>query len=452
MSWKEKINMSDNFKPVNRRKGTEDKTSVFSVVKKNGEKMPESKFFHIVKKLFLLLLISHFLLTIFLPANIWAEKQPVTEIVKVIGTSAIYKGNIENAKKNAISGCLISAVNQVASELLAGESLVNNFKMISKTLHSKSGEFIQNYKVLAEAESEKIYSVMIQATVSVDRLKERFSDFEIAEPEKPVVMPKILFFIAEQNIENLTPQYWWGENTSPVESVAENAIVKIMKDKGFQVIEHGNTLPAPDGEDSAVIYKPYLEGYEAVDIGVKLQADVVIVGNCVAEKSLNTMGDDIRSFTGTIKVSAFRTDTGEEIASSSQTSVKAGTDETRGAADALTASGNLAAEELVSQIAYVWTQAVKESEMLTISVGGTNNLGNFVMFRKALTGMPGVKEIQIREMKPDEATIIVDYKKEPKELADALMITNFESFGIHLREISGKKIRIDLVPGLQGED
>ncbi|MCP4113443.1 MAG: hypothetical protein GY749_49265 [Desulfobacteraceae bacterium] len=387
-----------------------------------------------------------------LTCSIHAEEQPVVKTVKIIGTSSVYKGNIENAKKNAISGCLSSAVNQVAAELLQDQSLVNNFRKISETLHIKSGEFVQNYKVLAEAESEKIYSVMIQATVSVDRLKEQFSDAEIAEEKKPVVMPKVLFFIAEQNIDNLTPQYWWGENTNPVESVAENAIVKIMADKGFQVIKHGNSLPDQSGEDSAVIYKPYLEGYEAVDIGVKLQADVVIVGNCVAEKSLNTMGDDIKSFTGTVKTRAFRTDTGEEIASSSQTSVKADADEAKGATEALTASGNLAAGELASQIAYVWNQVVKEAEMLTISVGGTNNLGNFVMFRKALTGMPGVKEIQIREMKSDEATIVVDYKKELRELADALMITSFESFGIHLLEISGKTMKIDLVPSFQSEE
>ncbi|MBW2166280.1 MAG: hypothetical protein JRG74_09360 [Deltaproteobacteria bacterium] len=48
-------------------------------------------------------------------------------------------------------------------------------------------------------------------------------------------------------------------------------------------------------------------------------------------------------------------------------------------------------------------------------------------------------------MKADEATIVVDFQGNAKELADALMLKNFESFGINIYEISQSHLRIRLV-------
>jgi len=45
----------------------------------------------------------------------------------------------------------------------------------------------------------------------------------------------------------------------------------------------------------------------------------------------------------------------------------------------------------------------------------------------------------------DEATIVVDFQGNAKELADALMLKNFESFGINIYEISQSHLRIRLV-------
>ena len=69
------------------------------------------------------------------------------------------------------------------------------------------------------------------------------------------------------------------------------------------------------------------------------------------------------------------------------------------------------------------------------------------MFRRMLNEMPEIKDVQIREMKSDEAIIGVDFKGNSKELADDLMTKAFDSFGINIYNISPTSLEIELIPG-----
>ncbi|MBW2327575.1 MAG: hypothetical protein JRF45_14120, partial [Deltaproteobacteria bacterium] len=51
----------------------------------------------------------------------------------------------------------------------------------------------------------------------------------------------------------------------------------------------------------------YLDDHQAVSLGLKVQADVVIIGTSVAERTPNIMGQNIRSFKGVVSARAIRT-------------------------------------------------------------------------------------------------------------------------------------------------
>jgi hypothetical protein len=80
-----------------------------------------------------------------------------------------------------------------------------------------------------------------------------------------------------------------------------------------------------------------------------------------------------------------------------------------------------------------------------VIVEGTRDLSKFVIFRAELNEIPGVDSLQTSEMKADEATIIVNFQGNAKELADALMLKTFESFGINIYEVSQSHLRVRLV-------
>ncbi len=390
-----------------------------------------------------LFVVIFFTIIITLSGTVRAEKQVFTKVVKVIGTGRIYKNNTAEAREQAITNSLVSAVEKAIAELLPHETLVEKFPMLNNIFYENTREYIQDYKVLAEAASDKFFRVIVQSTVSTKRIKERLLNVGITMGEK--TLPKILFFITEKSLEDILPKYWWGEDFSFSNVFSEMAMNEKFKEEGFSLIDHGHKVQNMAAESGS--NKLDLSIQEAVSLGTRLHADVVIIGKSTAEVTPNIMGGNLKSFKGTVIVRAIWTDTGEEFAFITKTAVTVNADEIAGGNDALASAGSLIGEELASQIAAAWQKKVEEPEMIEIIVKGTSRLANFVMFRRTLNEMPGIEDVQIREMKSDEATIVVDFKGNSKELADALMVKTFDSFGINIFEVSPTSLKIELIPG-----
>ena len=384
------------------------------------------------------------LLAIVVPvSNAQVEEQSLIKTVVVIGTGDIYRGDSARARETAVAASLVLAVDMVTVEILPIESIVRNFKAINEIIYSRTGELIQGYKVLAEFPAEKQYRVMVQAAVSIKALEEKLLEAGIMVAKK--VMPKTLFLVAEQHFEDNLLNYWWGKDSAFFQAIAEVSMAETLSSENFSIIDHD--LVRLNAELYDVYDKPDLNNQEAAALGNLLQAEVVIFGKSNAFIVSNTMGTNIKSFKGSVAVRAIRTDTGDQIASTTQSAVTANSDEIAGSREALTIAGALAGKELASQIAAAWQQEDQSHGMVEIVLEGTGNLANFIKFRSMLKDMPGVEEMQIKEIKSDQAIIMVSFQGSAKELADALILKTFESIGINIYEVSEKSLRIGLVPG-----
>jgi len=397
-------------------------------------------FYSVIKKSFLIIFILAVAANLSSVVN--AEEDASGKIIEVIGTGTIHGGNVAKARDQAIKNSLVSAVELAVADLLPLESMIQNFKLLNEILYDNTSEFVEYYKVLTESASRNKYRVLVQTTVSIDAIEGKLISADIKLYKKN--LPKILFFIAERNFDDISSRYWWSEDLTFVKAYTEIAMTEKMLKNGFSVIDQKSLVKNEEFE--AVKYKPGLSNQEAVKLGNSLHADVVIVGSSKAGIAPNTMGENIKSFKGTVFARALRTDTGEEIASTTQTAVSVNKDDIAGGRDALSNVGYLAGSDLASQIVREWHKEVKKSiTTLVIIVEGTIALSNFVVFRAELNEIPGVDSVQTSEMKADEATIIVNFQGNTKELADALMLKNFETFGINIYEVSQDHLRVKLI-------
>jgi hypothetical protein len=78
---------------------------------------------------------------------------------------------------------------------------------------------------------------------------------------------------------------------------------------------------------------------------------------------------------------------------------------------------------------------------VVLIVEGSGNLANFVKFRKALGGIQGVESIQVRDIKPNETTLIVAYRGGLKDLSAALAQHSFDSFAISVADAGEDALR-----------
>ncbi len=364
-------------------------------------------------------------------------------IIKVVGTSFISKNNIPGAKKSAIEKGLLTAVDQAAVSIIPPDGIAANFQKYNNLIIPKPDNFVDSYKVLAESISDGKYRVLMEVKVSIDRLKENLSGFAVKSENSGNGRPKILFLIAEQNIDDISPEFWWSGKNESSSSFAENTMAKMMENAGFSVIEHGNEVPHITLE-AAIILEPDLDNKDAVDIGKYMGADIVIVGKAIVYKVPDTYENEPPSFNGTITARAIFCKTGEELISVLETSVEKETDETLGAQKSLMAAARLAGEKITPRISFLLDKNISGTNAIELIVSGTANIGNFVRFRIFLRKIPGIDDMKIEEIRQDQSVIKVRYNGTPEKFANALKNAKEKLVSFSVKNISDKSMEINI--------
>jgi len=359
----------------------------------------------------------------------------------VIGTESIHRDNVNEARKAAIANGLVTAVGLAVSDILPVNDMVTNLEKLNPLLHENTARYIQDYKVLAESRLEKSYTVLVQVTVAAARVRDQLTRTGLLRVRKS--LPRILFFVSERDLESDAVQYWWGPDMLYLKPTAERAMAEALREQGFEVIDHG-----PQMQQMAVRSlndSPVISAEEAIGFARAINVDVVVIGRAVAESAPNVMGSDLRSFKGRVDVQAYRIKSGAQIASISRTAVTANANPAAGGRDALAGAGSLVGEELANQVTVAWQQEALMADRIEIELSGTRNLANFVQFRRSLGEISGVEEVQVKELKQDNALLSIGYRGEPRQLADALMRNAFETFGINIYEVGEDRLKVELI-------
>lgn len=373
-----------------------------------------------------------------------AQESATTKTFVVVGTAAMQGGNVSAAREKAISDSLVTAVALMTEELLAVESLVDNFPQLNELLFDQTSTFIQGYKVLTEAGQDKSYRVIVQATVSGKKISKKLTDAGILRATTS--LPSVLFLIAEQKLEQESPLFWWSPLGSSFSSISEAAMIEGLQEAGFTIINHrgARNRPLVNWDN---INKPDLSDLEAAELGAALKADVIVLGTSLASPSANIMGSAMRSFKGTVTLRALRSDSAEPMLNLTRTAVAVGEDDAVGGREALADAGAVAGPVLAEELISAWQKQAGKPSVVEVVILGTNQLAHYVKFRKTLNTISGVEGIRVKEIKPNEATLMVEYFGKPQDLASALMQQNFQSFGINIFEVTPQNLKVELIPG-----
>jgi len=387
------------------------------------------------------LLTSLFLLTL-LPGTSPAKQPEQTRTLVVTGTGVIVKNDDASAREKAIEESLVAAVGLVFADQISLDLLIANFERLNGIIYKGKGSFISNYRVLTETKYKNLYRVVVQARVSIAKVNDQLSEMGILHGDKE--MPRVLFLISEKSLEDILPRYWWQKGAHLLKTNAENTMAEIMQKKGFVIAAHTAAPRLPENE--VTLDSPDPDNPTAMALGARYKADVVIIGNALAELNQNKMGESLLSFKGTLLARAIRAETGEEIGTTLQAGTAVGVDEISGGMEAISRASAIAAEDLSLQITTALDEKKKQSTKILIRVTGTDHLADFVRLRRAIDTIQGVRGILTSEMRSNETTIVVDYMGSARELAESLLLKSFQSFSINISEVTPEELMIELIP------
>jgi hypothetical protein len=378
-----------------------------------------------------------------IPDAATAQELDESKTLVVVGTASVRGENVSGAREKAIADGLVTAVALMTEELLGLEAFVEHFPKLDQLLFDQTKAYVSGYKVLTEAAREKSYHVIVQATVSGSKISKYLTAAGILRVE--TTLPSVLFLMAEQKLAEPYPGFWWGTEGAYFESLSEAIMVDRFKEAGFTIIDHQQARSGQQINWEA-FDKADLSDQEAAELGSLLKADVVVIGQSSVTQSTNIMGSAMRSFNGKATARVIRTDSAEPMLDLERIAVAVNEDDTSGSRAALEDVGNLMGQALAEELTTAWQKQAGEPSEVSMVIRGTGHLASYVKFRKAMNTISGVEGIRVQGIKPNEATLLVEYKGKTKDLAAALMQQHFDSFGINIFEVTADTVKVELIP------
>jgi hypothetical protein len=169
------------------------------------------------------------------------EESTNSKTIVVIGTGIINENNIASAREKAISEGLVTAVGVVMADVVPLEIFVPNFQTLNEIIYTNTENFISGYRVLAETKHKNLYRVIVQAEVSVVKIKQELVKIGIMVREKETAKIKVIV----EGTRVLSNFVKFRSALSSLDNVREIQSSEMKADKATVIVEYNgdvNTL------------------------------------------------------------------------------------------------------------------------------------------------------------------------------------------------------------------
>jgi hypothetical protein len=381
---------------------------------------------------------------------VWADPgaspPPGPSAIISVGTAAVLDRNTADARIRAISNGLTDAVGEALAASIGPEKISTDFSWINQRFYEKPDDFVKEYKVLAEHQVGDHYRVLLSVVIQMDPLQKALSEKGMVVNAPVVGLPTVLVCVAEKMSDTGPYGYWWAPAGSS-RGVVGAAISEALASQGIKVLDPKGTLPMPILDK--VGNQPELSDADAALLGRHVGADVVVVGTARIEPGPAGVSLSLRTLQAALQVRAVRTAAGDPILSMEDNAVTVDSDAAVGGRKALSQVGASVGERLVKDLPAVWAKApaAKEgSPTLTLLVSGTQQISSFLGFRKILSQLPGVTEVEIKQMQRDQAEMAITYSGSAQQMADALLSKSTKEISMDIQTVTPHSLTIHLIP------
>ncbi len=372
------------------------------------------------------------------PMVVVAQSETNSKVIEADGAGVVINNDLALARDNAINDSLRKAVEQAVGTVISSETIVKNFEVISDSIYAKSQGYIQNYKILKENLSDSLYRVTIRATVSMGNIKDDLRALGLLMARKG--MPRLMVLIAEQNVGQLHPSYYWD---SVDLSIAENVFQSNFLQDGFTFVDRA----AVQGELKTITRRGAdLNNNLAAKLGKKVDAELVVIGKAFAKAAGNVAGTSMKSLQANITARAIRTDNGMVIASAAEHAAAVHIDDITGGSEAIKKATEKLAENLKTQIIAKWQSEVSSAGLVSLTVRQIKSYADFMKLKNAMKEeVRGVKNVYIRKMEAGTAQMDIEFQGSALSLADNLAVKKFEGFSLDVTAVGQNTLEMNMV-------
>jgi len=361
--------------------------------------------------------------------------------IQAEGVAVILQGNLAMARDAAIEDALRKSVEQAVGTMIDSQTLVENFQLVSDRIYSQSRGYIKGYRITEEEKADPLFRVRVEASVATGYLKDDLSALRILLMR--VHKPRMMILIEERNLGAHDRVQPWSD-LSQVESV----VIQKFLEKGFHFVDEGQVKRNISRDQAQLLIEGDEKGAKA--LATEYGAEVIILGKAAARptslkelKALNLSG--MKSCQAQVMIKAFRADTGETLASATESAAAVHIDEMTAGNEALKKAGEKLAPLLIDQITQHWGKEVGGTTLVQLLISGLT-FRELTKFKEIIKGeIRGIKDLHQRSFEANVARIDVDLAGDVQNLADELSLRDFGTFRVEVIGFAPHKIDLRVV-------
>ena len=331
-----------------------------------------------------------------IPLKLCAELQKNETLA--IGVATIIKGNLAQAKENAISEALMKGLENYLLRRLGSKAMVNNFQRVVYDIIPRARDKIENFNILAEDQIENEYKVLLRIRINEKLLEKGLTEAGVVVSEGPPL--RALFLVSEWR--EGSAHYWWEDPEMHSSlSLTELALHKAFQKSGLSPINRTLSLPDTTGLSESLRY-PDLDDPGALEWGKLFTADVVIYGKMeLFEEKEAFLSEKILDVNQRTQIS--QSMESEQIVQGSR-----GKQATTKAIDRLV---NRLAERLTPTIIRYAASDRARVHQLEVTLSDLSSYRQFRLFRDFLKrDVAGVKSVRQSRVRKNSISIAVDFQ------------------------------------------
>jgi|GEM_PF-2712033 len=341
--------------------------------------------------------------------------------VDVVGTGIETRDtDAATAKREAIDNGLALAVDAVMRRVVTPEILAANFADLDAAARAVQGQAVLTYQVLADTRRGSVCRALVRASVSGDLVRRQVLRAGVLPDREN--MPGVMLLLLDT------------DNEGPAVA-ANQAMADSLSKRGFRPVTGADNPGA--GEISPARF---------VEMGREMGVDFVVTGHVAAAPPVPAGRESKTGWQGKINARVVSTDTGREVFSLA-TKVMPPDEETLFFDKTMVqaAAGRRAAAELSPAMAVAWDRQQVQTRSFDVTVRGVGYLAQLGTFRSAVESLAPVKRVQIREMKIDEALVVVQAMGGAEALAGAIGAIRADGFYVQVLDVVENRMTVEIV-------
>jgi hypothetical protein len=351
--------------------------------------------------------------------------------VRASGMSAIFAGDVAQAKEKAIDDALKHAVEQAVGLLVESETIVENFQLIEDNVYSKTKGYVQSYNVIGEGKTDDgMYEVTVEAVVKVGSLQNDLKGIGVLLRRKN--MPRVMVIMDEEH-----------SGKTPRESSSENEINRKLVEKEFKVVDKKQVEKIRQSEQMEAVLSGDADALKS--IRAQTGAEILIVGEATSEQAAVGGLGGLISCRGRVEAKALKADTGEIIATDTRTASAVDIVAQEAGKKAVVKASSELADNLIGKIVDKWTEELSTGTTVRLALHKVKSLAELNQFKGLLRSYIGkITAVNQREFAGTDANLDITIKGDGHDLARELTEKEIEGFAVTVTKATAHRVDADI--------